>query len=65
MRKIWDSSKTRDTASLIFLAESRSRPIGFSTMTREKGPSLLGGCTKPALRSPSTASAIEVGGMAR
>ena len=35
MRKIWDSSKTAPTASLMARAEARSWPIGFSSTTRD------------------------------
>ncbi len=34
MRNVWRSSKARPTASLIFIALARSRPIGFSITTR-------------------------------
>ena len=36
MRKIWDSSKTAPTASLMAHADARSWPIGFSSTTRER-----------------------------
>ena len=35
MRKIWDSSNTSPTASLMAHADARSWPIGFSRTTRD------------------------------
>ena len=36
MRKIWDSANTAPTASLMAHADARSRPIGFSSTTRDE-----------------------------
>ncbi len=36
MRKICGSLKTRATSSLILCADSMSRPIGFSSTTRDR-----------------------------
>ena len=58
MRKIESSGKTESAMRLSSRAEARSRPNGFSTITRAPWPS-------PAAPRPRMTVGKSVGGMAR
>ena len=58
MRKMADSGKNWWSVRLSACAEARSRPKGFSTITRAS-------FAQPDLASPSTTVANMLGGMAR
>ena len=58
MRKIADSGNTARATRLSLRAEARSRPNGFSTMTRASS-------ARPAAPSPVMTVAKSDGGMAR
>ena len=58
MRKIDDSGKTACAAASSAIADAKSRPNGFSTMTRASS-------AKPALPRPWMTVSNNAGGMAR
>ena len=65
MRKICFSSQTDETAPSISRALAKSCPIGFSTITREKGLPGSSRPSSPAASSCLTQGTISLGGTDR